>query len=210
MSYGRTRMRFTERMDGHFAFDEVDPVTGEEAGRRAGRTISFVLTISTDDLDAFIADPDHDAVAHGVVLCDELGGRLPVQEGRFNLFVTEGPRARRMLYLLHFADGVGHPLTLRGHKEIVGGPLPEVWPQTSTLYTQLLQGHVGHEDDAPVVGAGVIHILPWRFAKQLTTFRFGGPGPFPTGSAAAAFARLFAGELWNSFVAPIPVLGPRA
>ncbi|MDQ6782857.1 MAG: hypothetical protein M3063_05325, partial [Actinomycetota bacterium] len=76
-----------------------------------------------------------------------------------------------MLYWLWSADGVGHPLTLVGFNDIhhavaAGSALRDVWAETTMLYTRL---------DARPVGAGSIHILPFDFARQLTTFRVRGP-----------------------------------
>ena len=197
----RYHLEFTEEMKGHFAFDEPDPAVGEALGRASGSTIMFHLTISTDDVDRFVADPQEEGVAVGWVASDPLGGQLPVERGIFNLFVTEGPGLKRMHYRLFFADSVGHPLTLRGHKEVNGGAFTQVWAETTTLYTSILRGHVGVEDDATaeVVGAGIIHIRPLDFAKQLTTFRVSGPELRGRLRAFALFSRLFADQLWQVF-----------
>lgn len=197
----RYALGFTEEMTGWFAFADSEYRSGEENGRRAGSALMFHLTITTDDVDRFIKDPDHVATASGWIRSDVLGGRLPVSGGVFNLFVTESPHARRMLYRLHFQDGVGRPLTLSGFKEINGRGLTEVWPETSTLYTRILRGHVDDQEEtqAALVGSGILHILPRDFARQLTTFRVSGgtvPGRL---RALAGFGDLFAGELWKVF-----------
>lgn len=188
-------------MKGWFTFDQRDYRSGEAEGRKTGSSLMFHLTITTDDLDRFIADPDHVAAAAGWIGSDVLGGKLPVREGIFNLFVTESPHARRMLYRLYFEDSVGRPLTLSGLKEIRGGGWTEVWPETSTLYTRILRGHVGEQEEegAPLVGSGILHILPRDFARQLTTFRVRGgtvPGRL---RALTAFGDMFAGQLWKVF-----------
>jgi cholesterol oxidase len=197
----RYSLEFTEEMKGWFSFAESDFERGAEQGRADGASLMFHLTITTDDVRSFIDDPDHTARARGWVSSDVLGGRLPVERGIFNLFVTEAPRARRMLYRLYFEDGVGHPLTLSGFKEIRGGGLTEVWPETSTLYTRILQGHVDEqaEKGAGLVGCGILRILPHDFVRQLTTFRMRGGVIFGRLRALADFGRLFAGQLWVVF-----------
>ena len=194
-------LRFTEEMKGWFAFAEADYQRGEEEGKRANSSLMFHLTITTDDLDRFITDPDHVAAAAGWVRSDVLGGTLPVTEGIFNLFVTEAPHARRMLYRLHFPDSVGRPLTLSGFKDIKPGAVNEVWPETSTLYTTILRGSVedGQDAQAPLVGRGILHILPLDFAHQLTTFRVSGGNAVDDVRALARFGDLFAGQLWEVF-----------
>jgi cholesterol oxidase len=197
----RYSLRFTEEMKGWFAFGEADYRRGAATGRETGSAIMFHLTIVTDDVRRFIEERDHTAQARGWVKSDVLGGRLPVMEGVFNLFVTEGPHSRRMLYRLFFADSMGHPLTLSGFKEIDGGSARAVWPETSTLYTRILQGHVGAEQEAgaTIVGSGVLRILAPDFARQLTTFRAFGPSRMGRVTAMRDFVRLFLGQLWVVF-----------
>jgi cholesterol oxidase len=193
-----TSLSFTEEMKGFLAMDETDPERGAALGRQLGQRLMFHLTITADDVDRFVADPGHQGTATGYVACDVLGGRLPVVRGWFNLFTREGDASRRrMLYRLHFADGAGNPLTLVGHKDVHDDPGLDVWRDTSTLYVQVIAGHVPPESaDGRVVAAGVITIHLPDFARQLTTFRTHGPQPT---HALEAFGRLFLGELWEVY-----------
>ena len=104
-----------------------------------------------------------------------------------------------MLYRLHFADIGSHPLTLTGFKVVEDDPgLDSVWSDTSTLFTRVLKGHVEavQDSDAELVAAGILHIQPLDFARQLTTFRTEPPGRL---DAIARFGALFAGELWEVY-----------
>ncbi len=197
-------LQFTERMTGAFTFTEADYQAGYEIGQKAGNRLLFRLTIATDDMDSFLADPEHGAVATGYVGCDPLGGRLPVQQGTFNLFVVEGAATRHMLYRLYFADATGRPLTLAGFKDVRPGPLTAVWPETSTLYFRILDGHVPVTDGGSgttegLVGSGILRIPPADFAWQLTTFRVHGPTLGGRVRALDAFGQLFMSELWQVF-----------
>lgn len=208
-------LQFTEEMKGFFTFSEADFQRGFDQGEGSGSAVMFHLTIGTDDTMAFIADRMHVAPAVGYVESDSLGGRLPVERGVFNLFVDAGEinekPARHMRYRLWFNDAVGHPLTLTGFKDI-RHPVPafskfmDVWGETTTLYTKILTGHVeeGGDDDAPLVGAGIIHILPVDFARQLTTFRVKGPGLAGRARAFGAFGSMFMGQLWEVFQPRLP------
>jgi cholesterol oxidase len=208
-------LQFTEEMKGYFAFGEADYQLGFDRGQAGATAVMFHLTIGTDDTFAFISDPTHVCPAAGYVQSDALGGRLPVERGIFNLFVDAGEinaePARHMLYRLWFKDSVGHPLTLTGFKDIrhpVGAlsELKDVWGETTTLYTKILGGfvEVGGDDAAPLIGAGVIHILPLDFARQLTTFRVSGPGLAGRWGAFRAFGGLFMGQLWEVFQPRLP------
>ena len=201
---GATSLSFTEEMKGFVALDVDDPFLGERLGRQLGQRLMFRLTITADDVEAFVADPDHEGSATGWVESDVLGGRLDVTEGWFNLFRRDGDeRRRRMLYRLWFADGGGNPLTLVGVKDVVDDDGVDVWRDTSTLAVRILAGHVLEPQDAEArqVAAGVITIHLRDFLQQLTTFRTDGPSPV---GAMAAFGRLFLGELWDVYGRTLP------
>lgn len=195
-------VRFTEEMRGYVAFGEPSFETGYERGRNSDTSLRFHLTIKTPPIGTFVADPGHEAEATGWVRCEALGGKREVEQGRFNLFVaTERPGERRMLYRLHFRDGVGSPLTLVGHKVIADDPGFDLWPDTTTLFTRLLTGHVesGEDEDAELVASGMLRITPLSFARQLTTFRASSGGTRDNVSALLRFNVLFLGELWRIY-----------
>ncbi len=193
-------LSFTEEMKGYVTFSEPDYDRGFRTGKKAGTAFMFHLTITAEDLDRFIADPEHTGRAEGWIESDAFGGRLPVTRGVFNLFVNPGssPPERRMLYRLEFADGEGHPLTMTGFKEVLHDHGHDAWGETTTLFTRVLAGHVAPEEDAAaaLVAGGIIHIHPLDFARQLTTFRV---EPAHRLDALARFGELFAGELWTVY-----------
>jgi cholesterol oxidase len=194
-----TSVAFTEEMKGFFAFDVTDPSTGDELGKAGRQSLMFHLTITADDTETFVSQESHLAAAHGYIDSDCLGGRLPVEAGWFNLFTTgNSPESRSMVYRLHFADGAGNPLTLSGRKDVQPGPLLRIWPDTSTLYYRILQGHLDErsETGAEIVGAGVLRILEVDFLRQLTTFRTNGPR---RAEALTDFGQFFLGQLWNVY-----------
>jgi cholesterol oxidase len=197
-------LQFTERMIGAFSFGEDNYEAGFRPGRTDANGILFRLTIGTADVSAFIADPRHEAVPTGYIKCESLGGTLPVLDGAFNLFVDEGGAIRHMLYRLYFADATGRPLTLAGFKNVNPGPITRVWPETSTLYTRILSGHIPVSDGGEtvsdgIVGSGILHIRPLDFAVQLTTFRVHGPTWSGRVRALDEFGTLFMSELWQVF-----------
>ncbi|MCW2812111.1 MAG: FAD-dependent oxidoreductase, partial [Friedmanniella sp.] len=199
-----TSVAFTEQMAGPFTLGTADPRAAAALARPLGHRLMFELTISTGPLAAFLADPERNGDAVGYVQSDVMGGRMPVERGWFNLFVHRPDQAgRRMLYRLWFHDPGGSPFTLTGFKVIRDDPGFDLWSDTTTLYTQVLAGHVGPgepEDPESVRGAGVIRITPRAFARQLTTFTADGPH---AARALACFGRLFAGELWAVYGAPL-------
>jgi hypothetical protein len=188
-------VRFTEEMLGHVTFGEDDFQRGAVAERDGAAALKFHLTIVVDDIERFADDPRRRAGAQGYIVCDALGGKLPVEHGVFNLFVDTEPGVKRMLYRLFFRDGTGHPLTLSGHKLVKDDAGFDVWKDTTTLFTRVLRGHVDDQGEAgaEIVASGVLRIRVRDFARQLTTFR-GGAG------ALLKFGLIFLGQLAEAYL----------
>lgn len=180
-------VRFTEEMKGFFLRDAPAFDTGYENGRATGSSLLFHLTIGTADVDAFLDDPDHEATANGWIIAPTLGaGRLPVERGRFNLLVAgRAPGRLAMRYRLWFYDGQSAPRTLVGIKDVGNDAGLDVWKDTTSLATTILEGHATPGGDAEELGRGLLHLTPAMFARQLLTFRGDPIGIARFGSAFA-------------------------
>ncbi|MFB7512370.1 patatin-like phospholipase family protein [Streptomyces sp. NPDC056144] len=186
-----TRLRFTERMVGRVAF------TG---GAPAG--LALHVTVDVRGMDRFLSGPEHEAELRGEIRCEELGGRLPIEQGTFQLFVEHtDPQHLRMRYRAFFADRAGHPLTLSGYKDVSEDSRLGVWRDTSVLHTRVLRGHVHDEEEsgAEVVASGTVRIRPADFLKQLTTFRVEAPTPRDRVNTLRRFGQFFLGRLWDVY-----------
>ncbi|KAB8184604.1 GMC oxidoreductase [Microbispora catharanthi] len=194
---GRTSLWFVEEMRG--ILTPGPPGRTARGSGAGGCPFAFRLTITIDDIDRFLTEPEHEARAEGWIEADLCGGRRPIARGSFNLFVPgETAGQRRMCYRLRFWDADGRPRTLAGHKEILPGAPTRLWLDTSTLHARLLEGHVEEDgdEDAAVVAAGTLRIMPSDLVRMLTTFRTAGPD----GTAAVTrFCRFFLGELWEVY-----------
>jgi hypothetical protein len=195
-------VRFTEEMRGQVSFGESDFGRGADPAREDAAAFMFHLTIEVEDIERFAHDERRPATAAGYVHCDALGGRLPVLRGWFNLFVDVEPGVKHMLYRLWFRDGVGHPLTMTGFKLVKDDAGFDVWKDTTTLFTRVLQGHVPEGEDAGAqeLAAGVLRIRIQDFAKQLTTFRAGGPTPGAKLGALVKFGVIFMQQLAEAYL----------
>lgn len=216
-----TKLSFTEEMKGFISFDELDYDLGRRRGEEAGTSIMFHLTITVDGVNRFVTWPEHDTDdVKGYIKCDALGGRLPVEQATFNLFIDdEDPAQKKMLYRLFFYDDRGRALTLSGFKEVKDDPGRDLWHDTTTLFTRILDGHVdAAEEEAAkgdpeklqqiVVASGIIVIQYFDFLKQLTTFRTEGPTRSDRASAMGRFGRLFIGKLWDVYARDVLTSGP--
>jgi len=202
-----TTLSFTEEMKGFVTLGATD----FEHGAKKGTPLSVRLTVEVDGVNRFVSNPDHDARITGHVISDAFGGERPVSEGRFNLFVDQQDSSqKRMKYRLFFTDQNNRKLTFTGFKEIKDDPGRDVWRDTTTLFSRVLEGHVkeGEDANAKIVAAGIIHIHALDFAKQLTTFRVTGPTLSDRAGAAARFGRLFMGKLWDVYAKNVLTTGP--
>ncbi|MBZ4374051.1 patatin-like phospholipase family protein [Corallococcus sp. AS-1-6] len=192
-------LSFRETMSGPLAMGTTDP----EAGAHDGRSTPFTMhcTITIDDMEAFIRDPDHAArlVAH--VQYKPLGMDLPVRDGSFNLFrATDDPRTKIMSYGLRFQAN-GQDYYLDGTKTLRDDPGPDLWRDTTRLYSYL---HEGVDARGPVVGAGVL-VLGMRELLHLVSSMHSSRGGVEGAEMMARFGRLFLGALWDLYAPEAPV-----
>ncbi|MGR8933057.1 MAG: alpha/beta fold hydrolase [Gammaproteobacteria bacterium] len=203
--------QFTEEMKGYLCPGETNFQDGFEQGKQDGFYFMFHLTIRTDNLDVFLASPEHQAEATGYVEGDLIGGRRTVEKGVFNLFVdTADLNRRQMRYRLFFTGPNEQPLTLSGAKEIQDNVGPDLWSDTTTLYTNLFSGHVSAdaEPSAEIYAAGILHIEVLDFMKQLTTLRAGGGTALQRLEGFERFGKFFLGTLWDVYgLTHVPRMG---
>jgi hypothetical protein len=105
-----------------------------------------------------------------------------------------------MLYRLWIHDGVGHPLTMTGFKLVKDDAGFDVWKDTTTLFTTVLQGHVPEGEAGEHLASGVLRIRVRDFAKQLTTFRAGGPSLGKQLGALVRFGVVFMQQLAEAYL----------
>jgi cholesterol oxidase len=165
-----------------------------------GTPFAFILTITVEDLDRMLADPNYESSMAGTVEAPALSARpLTVAEGRFNLFVNDPERAgtKQMRYRMKLSSEEGRTYYFKGHKVIRDEPGLDLWPDTTTLYVTI---YGGESDSAPVIGKGVLRITPADFARQLTTMRaVHAPSRLEGLRAVARFGQSFAGSLFNVY-----------
>ena len=199
----RTRIVFRERMTG--------PMTFEADGAPASSAhVTARLEIEADDVGRFLTDPHHEASISGTIESDAFGGKVPVDDGTFNLFRYDAnPWERTMRYRVEFRDPAGHPLVLEGEKYVPGGPRFQPWRDTTTMYARVYQQ--GKDGDAPALATGALRITPLGFLRQLTTFRARGRGPLGDLGLVLRFFVFFAGVCLRVYLGgrPLPAK-PRA
>lgn len=162
-------IQFTERMTGYFAKNVDDFETGFEQGEADDSPFSFVLTIGSDDLDGMLEDPEHRGSIIGTVQAPALSNDdLSVSDGIFNLFVEDmkDEDIRYMRYRMKLHSEEGNTYYFNGYKCLRDDPKFDIWEDTTTLFITV---HNGGDEQAPILGKGILKIKPNDFRKQMTT-----------------------------------------
>lgn len=194
-------IRFTETMRGHVSTTVLDDYArAEDEGKRAGTPLEFTVTVSSDDLDALLTNPAHQARLDGTVRCPALSpAPLEVRNGTFNLLVRDPSRvnARQMRYSMRAAAADGRTYRIDGFKTIREDSRLEIWADTTTLFVTVTDVSDAAER---VAASGVLHILPADFLKQMTTMEVTGAAtPAERLRALARFGGFFAGALFETY-----------
>ena len=212
-------LRFTERMRGHLApIDTVVPSdredllalsrSGADRGRADGATIEFVLSVGIDDLPALLDDPSRPGTLAGTVVAPLLSPhRLLVVDGRFQL-VAEDPThvdSWLMRYSMRLVAEDGRRFRFEGTKVLHDRAGLDAWGDTTTLYAVVTD----EREPGRLVAAGVMHLGPGDFARQMTTMRVGGvPGRLERLRWLARFDAKFLESLRKVYGGPLDNVVP--
>lgn len=193
---------FDEKMEGGFAMGATDPEGGDKLGKAAGSSFTLKNHITVENVDQFIADPDHSALLQATIHFPPLGRNITCSPGVFQLFrQSDDPTVKLMIYACGF-EAKGQRYFLEGRKFIHEHvPIHTLLEQTTTLYTKL---YAGDDPTGEVVGAGVLHIGVLGVIEMVASMRtVGATSPEESARALAAFGLFFLGQLWDSYVAHV-------
>jgi len=195
-------LRFRETMEGTFALGATDPEAGADQGKADGHELALHATITIDDIDRFIDDPDHAGRLDAHVDFTPFGEGLPGHRGVFNLFApSDVPDEKWMVYEVAFRHE-GQEYYLAGKKHVHDDPGFDLWSDTTTLYTRL---HEGSDASGPVVGAGVLRLGVDDLIRLVSTMRATNADSVAEKTRAlTAFGRFFLGELWEQYASRAP------
>lgn len=196
-------IQFTETMRGYFSQSVTnnDYEHGFQQGKKDNSPLEFTLTVIADDLDKLLQDPDHPAKIVGILKAPTLSATpLTVSNSDFNLFVEEKSQenTRQMRYRLRMVTESGQHYYLNGFKQLHDDPGFDLWSDTTTLYITIYAGDSEHD---PIVGQGILKILPADFIKQMTTLKvINATNNGERLQALDRFSRFFAGTLAEIYI----------
>lgn len=194
----RLGLKFSEVMSGGFTSGVSDPKAAEQQGNQQGSELVMRCSVTIDDLDLFVHDPQHAGKLSGTIDFAPLGTSIPSDQGVFNLFRPgEARGVKWMVYELGFIAKT-RPYYLAGKKVVLHDHGAEVLQETTTLYTVL---HEGTNSSGPVAGAGVLHLGAKSLADLAKTIEItNAQNSFETMQGLAMYLKLFLGELWQTYV----------
>lgn len=198
------RLMFREAMRGRYLAGASDPRQIEPRELRRGPRAVLRLSIHIDDLDRFLHDPEHAARVAGSLECEPAVGRMPIEEGVFQLFTiadrgrVDDPSNRRMLYNVRARSPEGDIYRLEGVKYVENDLGFDSLSDLTTLYSRIYRQSPGAAEH--LLGAGVLRIHTLDFARQLASFRApGASSPRQAIDALGRFGKYFAGRAWDVY-----------
>jgi cholesterol oxidase len=206
-------IKFTETMTGFISTKVLDDYAKAEAqGRRDGSRCEFTVEVRADDVDRLVKEPEHEAHISGTLTAPVLSSMpLTVRDGRFHLFVVAPDRTltRRMIYRMPLESDDGRHLYFEGFKEIHDDWGPDLWKDTTTLFSTISEGS---GPGGNVVAHGILVIKVRDFLHQLTTVQaVGASNEFERLRAIRVFGQYFAGvltEIYGGIFAPSITFNP--
>jgi predicted acylesterase/phospholipase RssA len=179
---------FRERMSGKVTVSDLPAASASECELR--------LEVAIDDVDRFIADPEHVARVYGTVECPGLGGTLPIRSGTLNLLAEKAVGDLRMVYQLLVSAPDGGELMLYGEKFVHHDRGVDLWKDTTTL-------HLTARDAGGVeIAAGVLRLSVAGLLRQLASMRAGDRSGRGGVRALAKFFHFFSGQLSDTYLMP--------
>lgn len=209
-------LQFTETMRGYFstAVTNGDYELAAAQGKQHNSPFEFTLTVNSDDLDTMLTDESHKAKIYGTVTAPILSPTpLKVTDGEFNLFIIDpdNVNTRRMVYRMTMTAQDGKVYYFDGFKVIHNDSGFDIWSDTTTLYITVYEGD---SPNSPILGQGILKILPADFLHQLTTMQVTNTTNVKQQlEELARFGSFFAGVLFNIYggiFAPAKVFNPDA
>jgi cholesterol oxidase len=193
---------FTETMKGYISELQTDTyLSAYTHGQNTNMPFQFTLSVFAEDVDAFVADPDHLATMAGTVLAPTLSSKaLTVSNAHFNLFVKDATNTdkKKMKYnfLMHSIEGKSY--YFEGYKDVENNEGFDLWNDLTTLYIDIYRGK---NNTTPLLAKGILKINPLDFATQLGTMRStNAQGLAEKSKGLLAFSKLFGLDVWDTYV----------
>lgn len=201
------RIEFLETMAGFAAAAPNSYETGYESGEAQGQAMAIQVKVDVPDVDRFVAEPGHQGQLSGSLSYAPLGGECPVVQGWFGLLTDTADANRKcMSYRLHCNTPEGRAITFDGVKRVQHDTPIDLWPDTTTLYVNVYEGHIDPLSAAAptLLFAGILKLGLAEFVRLLGTLSAKNPDGSDSLEGLLTFGRYFAGRLAEVYCQGLP------
>jgi cholesterol oxidase len=198
---------FAEVMQGYVSAQATTFADGYAHGKANAHALALHVTVSINDLDTFLTEPQHAGTLSGHLVCPLLGGKCPVQSGSFRLLPDTADCDRKVMYYQVFARTPrGELLTLVGEKQVQHNAVLDLWQDTTTLYVNVFRGHIDPQKTTPAAlwATGIIRLDLIDFMRVLRSLRATNSNGETSIEGLARFGGFFAGKLWDVYGPNVP------
>ena len=196
-------VQFSEALNGALTFAATAAQSRDpKAESPDGLDLSLVLTIESDDLDALLNKPQHQATILGSAIAPQLSTQpMLIRAGTFSSHVeAQAPHdVRTHVYRMQLCTKDGRIYHLAGYKALhqVEADAQALLRDGTTLHATL---HQGPDETSPVLAQGLLRSSIAGFARQLSTLRIlGAHAPERRISAIARAGTFLAGSLFEIY-----------
>jgi hypothetical protein len=200
-----SRMTFRETMSGPFAMGATDPAEGARIGQETDWRLTINVTVTIDDMTAFVTEPRPPAKLTGDVHLPGVSDPIPFEDGTFQLF-PNGRGSTLMTYRIRFTRNEKYSTEY----ELVGakaaGKVPSLlrlWSDTTTLRVRLYRNP--RYSNGQQAGAGVLRLTPTSLAKCLASIRTShSDSPVAAARTVGNYAWLMTRSLADTYLPGLP------
>jgi cholesterol oxidase len=209
-----TPLNVKEWMKGYLGVGATDTDAGFIRGFDKAAAYEHDIKILMEDVDRFVAEPQHVGKIEGVIRCDLFGGERQITAGVYNMLIDDkDPRMSFFFYKLSFTSADGKPYTLLGHKTVHNDGGLDLLTDITTLTVRVFEGDIdGPDVTTPILGPahmrpnayamGVVHIHWLDGLRSGASFETPGANTIQRWLAIEKFMSFYMRRLWAIFSHP--------
>jgi predicted acylesterase/phospholipase RssA len=207
-SVEKIAVRFSETMKGFVGFSATEFEGGFEQGKSEGTALTVHLDVYIENLDEFLALPEHRSTIQGSIECARLGGTRPIDGGTLHLLVDSGDPSRKYIkYQVSFRDAAGAAYELSAEKDLIHQLQGDPWQEVSTACVKLC-ARAGNGSEISLVAAGIIRSSFLGEIEQVASLRVEAPTAAARAHALARFGAFYFGRLWDVYARHLLPVAP--
>jgi predicted acylesterase/phospholipase RssA len=201
-------VRFSETLKGFVGFSATEFEGGFEQGKGEGTALTVHLDVFIENLDEFLALPEHRSRIQGSIECARMGGTRPIDAGTLRLLVDSGDPSRKQIkYQVSFSNASGTAYEFSAEKDLIHQLQDDPWQEVSTAFVKLCAS-AGHGNETSPVAVGIIRSSFLGEIEQVASLRVEAPTAAARAHALARFGAFYFGRLWDVYARHLLPVAP--